>query len=236
MKQIVFIAAMGLTMSSIALGDDTERVVILELREDSVEFFSSLPTSDYLALAPQAIDDLTLPNGAIDYAGIRETPADFGQVTLDRFGFEISGYQIDAMSMMIHTREGAYPYTSPVEAFIAASVCGLPEQIEALPADQTRIYQSAFVDMPDRPVSFSFTAPQAAHPIDFRVFADDGRMLSQAVLQPSETITVDAIVPPHEPVWQRWKLGVGVILLAVSAGLFAWGVSAPGTRRKPIKT
>ncbi len=221
--------------ATLAAADTTERSIILELRGDSVEFFSSLPTSDYMAIAPDALADLTLPNGAINYDGIRDTPADFGQIALDRFGFRIPGYQAEAMSMMVHTRDGAYPYTTVMEAFVAASVCGLPERIEALPPDQTRIYQSAFVDMPNQPTRFDFTAPFAQGPIDFRIFADDGRLLRQSVLTPGETVTVDAVIPPAQAWWHNSKIFWGMAFLLSALGLFAWGVLAPGHRRTPTQ-
>jgi len=132
-------------MSLPAYARSEDRVVMVEFRDSWAEVFVTFPASD---LNKDDIHGL-LTDGGIDMVALRDRPDDLAQGLIGQLKIGPDGAPLEAMSMMAHPLSEPYPYATPYDAILAASVCGVPDQVRALPVDDTRIYLSLYHDLPD---------------------------------------------------------------------------------------
>ncbi|WP_293573265.1 hypothetical protein [Phaeobacter sp.] len=148
--------------------------MIIEWREDAAELFLTVPTSDLQTQGIARRSGLIGADGKIDFATLRQTPGHVADGIL-RFGALTSGPDpVDGMTMMVHDKREILPYADPFDALMASSVCGVPDSVERLSADGTRLYLSAYRGMVADPDGIDLDLSMFAGPVEVKVFDSDG--------------------------------------------------------------
>ncbi|MGR3434352.1 MAG: hypothetical protein ACU0CO_05610 [Shimia sp.] len=191
---------------------EPDRRVLVDWSEEYVEVFVSVPTADLIAAGVATPSGLLLPSGAIDFGTLRTIPADIGDGILARTrmapGFE-------SMSIMAHDPAEGLPFADPIDGSIAASVCNVPADVEALPAGETHVYMSAFRQM--RGDALRLDMGVMADAYEVRVF-DAGRPAGRREALPGP---LEIARPETAPAWRAWVLALGGVL---ASALAAWGL------------
>ncbi len=206
--------------------DDVSVSVFLTVRLDALE--------SALGVSP---DLLRAADGMFPIAVFQQTgTADLAETIAAGIGYDIGGAEAEfpAMSMMVHPEERRLPFVSPIDGWIAISVCGT-EGAEGLIADRdVRLYAGYTAYPVDGTASLEIVLPNAE---PLAVTLRDHRMGEPLEVR---EMVVDAAQPLALPGGVRAaSVGAGLgnaarwggilTLLALSVGLLA---GAAGARRR----
>lgn len=151
-------ALVGAGMSATAEQID----LIVDRGVRGVEIFLGMPASTAVTRFGLDPDDLTGPDGTIDFTAFTVGTWDIGDALLDgveiRIGTEAAGFE--ATSLMVHLKDQRLPFKTPLDGLTAISVCGVlpPETPPAL--DDLYLY-AGFVAYPqDTGADLRFDLPE----------------------------------------------------------------------------
>ncbi|MBC6442237.1 MAG: hypothetical protein GDA53_03765 [Rhodobacteraceae bacterium] len=172
--------------------DLATRQVVVEWRENWVEVFVSMPTTDLIANGTAIRAGLIGADAQIDFATLREDPSYILEELLGELRMATDGPGFEPMSMMAHGQFEALPFGTPFEAAMASAVCGVPVEVEHLPPEQTQIYLGAIRDIAPDKTSITLNLSAFGGPVRLTVFEAGGQMVrSLFVDAPKDTVKVE---------------------------------------------
>ena len=127
-------------------------VVIVDHKPETVEVFVTLG-SEFLPRAFGAVPPgLTNSDGLVEIDSFRDGTADIGDWMAShwtaRFGEQT--VPLEAMALMVHPKDDALPFATPLDGYIAMSVCNAPVGAAPVPLEGTQVY-GGFIAYPDNP-------------------------------------------------------------------------------------
>ncbi len=220
-------AALACLVASPVAGQDVS--IVLDRSERAVELFLGMPARtavDAFGLSP---DLLTEADGTVDFIGFRQGTWDIGDALFDgveaRIGTEIAAFE--GMSVMVHLADQRLPMTTPLDALIAISVCGVEPPDTPPTIDDLYLYAGLIAETSD---------PRGIVRLDLPMAQDRGldvqiRDYREGVLLASAERSLDRDVPlvigGAEAAWRPRTAGIGLslaVVLSVLAGL-GWAMA-----------
>lgn len=188
--------------------------LILDRQPGSLEFFLRLPADALRAVLQTDPAPLADAAGVVQFGELRETGTfDFGDEMISRLGLQISGHHkpVEAMSVMVHSREEALRFDTPLDGAIAISVCGTPEP-DSPPNLRDLMLYAGFIAYPVNglevlEITWPNTAPFDLEVTEFAHHQKAGAPKRQRI-EAGDTLTLAKAREPS--VWQRVLSGLGL--------------------------
>jgi len=197
----------------------TEVEIVLDRKPGMVELYMSLPAEAMVQDMGLPPEQLTGPDGTVDYDPLRLGTWEIGDALFEQVDTRIGETTVlfEAMSLMVHLNELALPLNTPIDGMIAIAVCTAPDPVAPPALSDLRAYAGyiAYTDAPGGSVSLTFRAPlDAAYTFVVRDFFD-GRLSASHVIE-SETgaLVIPAASTPQHRARSLVALALAVAIIA----------------------
>lgn len=210
-----------------------DRALVVEWQDTSVEIFMTMPSEDLSEIGAAQRTGLARADGSVDYAAIGAVPADIGDGILTEIGLSRDVAGFETMTMMVHDEGERLPFTTPFDAMMASSVCGVPIPTEPVPVSDTSVYLGAFKEMPSDRDGMTLDISGFGGPIDVRVFGYDGQQ-SRFTADPQGGVVVIER-PVSGNAVSKWLILLASALAATAISLVVYWLCAGRwqTRHRP---
>ncbi len=219
-----FVAALVVSANAVAAAAELD--IVVDRQSDSIEFFMSTRADNFVSIfdfPPELLEGRT---GTVDFTPLREGTWDIGDALLSKAPAALDGAPIvfEAMSLMVHPLDLAFPIPTPFDALLAISVCAVeaPETPPTLEELQGYVGFIAYVEDTEGLLTLQLpkTGRGPLH-VSVREFRDGVARGHYEVTVPDGGIVEmsDTFWPPLLVVWILLALSGSA---AASGALFWW--------------
>lgn len=143
-----FVLALVVSANTVAAAADLD--IVVDRQSDSIEFFMSTRADRFVSIFDFSPELLAGRTDTVDFAPFREGTWDIGDALLSKAPAALDGSPIvfEAMSLMVHPLDLAFPIPTPLDALLAISVCAVepPEEPPTLEELQGYVGFIAYVE------------------------------------------------------------------------------------------
>ncbi|MEM8571871.1 MAG: hypothetical protein AAGG56_13340 [Pseudomonadota bacterium] len=181
----------------------SELSLIIHRGEKSIEIFAAMPMQTAVGALGLDTELLAGPNGEVDFWALRETHWLVGDELFKDVAVSQAGepMPLEAMALMVHPEDDPIPFSTPIDGYLAVSVCTAPLDADNLPLDHLTLY-TGLIGFPDEPMDpLTLTLPLSDETPDQVFVYDyfDGALKHKGIYAVPEdgTIALPGVPKPH---------------------------------------
>lgn len=209
--------------------DIATRQVLVEWRDGWVEVFVNMPTKDLMRGGTAVRAGLIGADQRIAFATLRDDPSYILEELLGELALSADGPAFEPMSMMAHGQFERLAFGTPFDAAMAASVCGVPADVERLPPERTQVYLGGIRDVAATDQTLQLNLAALEGPVKLTVFSDGSMVQTGFVDTQNGPVTIER----DGAVILSGMASIALWITLAAAGIIA---GLAGLRFRPART